>query len=261
MTIATGADAAYFPALVNLVGSIHYWMPSTGVAVFNLGLDAPRLNDIAGWRNCHLHWAATGIPLEVELRGARRRCRHLRDLKKYAWKPAALVEAVERYGSVLWLDAGSDLRGRIASVERILGEDGCFLVKGQDLDMTAKLHGRCPRHFGFDRRDFAGKPSFAGNTQGYVRGSDAALKILLPMYEAACEKGCIAPFGSSLRNHRYDQSILSILAYSCGLDLKDHTHLLAADRHQLDPDPRKPSARPIFTARGSSADYVGYLRR
>ncbi len=261
MVIATGADSKYFRGLMNFVGSVHYWMPGTKVAVFNLGLETKELDAVSAWRGCELRWAGNGPPVNLLVGGKWKYCPHVRELKKYAWKPAALVEAVDAYGTVLWLDAGSDLRGSIDMVAEILAREGCFLVKGQDLDMTAKLHTKCPRQLGLRAIDFAGKPSFAGNTQGYVRGSAAAQKVLQPMYEAACEKDCIAPFGSSLRNHRYDQSILSLIAYSCGLELKDHTYLLSAHRSELESDPTKPSTRRIYTARCTSLDYIRYLER
>ena len=84
---------------------------------------------------------------------------------------------------------------------------------------------------------------------------------LMPVFLAACEKKCIAPFGSSLRNHRYDQSILSLIAYSRSFEVKDQTHLLSADRGELSADPQQPSERLIFTARGTSQDYLLHLQR
>lgn len=251
----------YLGGLANLVGSLHYWMPGTKIAVFNLGLQADELQEVASWRDCVLHWRETGPPPDLCIDGQWKPAPHLRHLQKYAWKPPAIVEAVEAYGAVLWLDAGCDVRGRLDGVARALSRDGYFLVKGQDLDMTARLQPDCASRLGLRAADFAGKPSFAGGVQGYVRGSAAAGQILRPLYAAAADESCIAPAGSSLQNHRYDQSLLSLIAYSCGLRLKEHTKLLSASRAELSTDPRKPSKRRIYTARCSSVEYIRYLER
>lgn len=259
--IATAASARYFPALVNLVGSIHHWAPGTAVAVFDLGLDAAERARIERWRDVRLHWAGRGAPAGVRLRGRWRRRPHLSVPRYYAWKPIAIAEAVDTYGSALWLDAGSDLRGPLAPIVQALDRDGCFLVRGQDLDMSRHLHADCARRLGHDKAEFAGLPSYAGNTQGYVRGSNAAAAILAPLVAAACDKRCISPRGAHLFNHRYDQSVLSVIAYTCGLAIDDHTALIAAHRHEVRADPATASDKRVYTARGTSADYAACVAR
>jgi glycosyltransferase involved in cell wall biosynthesis len=87
------------------------------------------------------------------------------------------------------------------------------------------------------------------------------IDVLVRAFAAACDARCIAPLGSGLWNHRYDQSILSLIAYSRTFPVKDQTHLLSAHREELSADPLKPSARLIYTVRGSSQDYVDRLRK
>lgn len=260
-TIVSGADSKYFAALRNLVGSVHYWMPETAIIIFDLGLKQAELAEAARWDNCEVRWASLGPPITALVDGRSARRPHIRKLRVYAWKPVAIVAAMELHDRVLWVDAGSDLRGPIGPIEEILGRDGYFLVKGQDLDMTAKLHGGCLRRLSLRREDFRGKPSFGASTQGYVKGSRAAKEILFPTYSAACDARCIAPLGSGLWNHRYDQSILSLIAYSRTFPVKDQTHLLSAHREELSADSLKPSTRLIYTARGSSQDYVNQIRK
>ena len=102
MTIATGAGSFYFRALQNLVGSVRFWCPDCHVVIFDLGLTEAAREKIPRWCKTELRWAggvsAQAAPL-------------LKNLKKWAWKPLAIQEAVEAYGAVLWLDAGSTVTG------------------------------------------------------------------------------------------------------------------------------------------------------
>ena len=55
---------------------------------------------------------------------------------QYAWKPLAIRDAVDAFGSVLWLDAGSTVTGRLEPIFEALHRDGHFLVQGQDMDCS-----------------------------------------------------------------------------------------------------------------------------
>ncbi|MFO1284929.1 MAG: hypothetical protein U1F51_21155 [Burkholderiales bacterium] len=260
MVVATGASSRYFRALANLVGSIHHWAPGTTIAVFDLGLAPAERERIGGWCDCRLHWAPDGPPRNVLLDGRRLRRPHLAIPGLYAWKPLAIRQAVDEYRRVLWLDAGSDARGPLDPIERALETDGHFLARGQDLDMTERLHPGCARRMGRTVADFAGRPSYAANTQGYERGAEADSRILDPMLAAALDRRTIAPIGATVLGHRFDQSLLSIIAYTSGLAIRDRTDLVAAHRHEVELDPRRASARRIYTARATSSDYTLCLR-
>ncbi len=56
-----------------------------------------------------------------------------------------------------------------------------------------------------NKSQFIDKPSFSGNTVGFVRHSPAYWLMLLPLVDCAKQRACISPRGSSLHNHRYDQ--------------------------------------------------------
>ncbi len=57
-------------------------------------------------------------------------------LPQYAWKPLAIKDAVDEYGSALWLDAGSTVTAPIELAFEALHRDGHFLVQGQDMDCS-----------------------------------------------------------------------------------------------------------------------------
>jgi len=58
-----------------------------------------------------------------------------------------------------------------------------------------------------------------GGVVGFCTGSRAVEEVLRPWVACALDAGCISPPGSTRRNHRQDQSALSILAHSHGYPL------------------------------------------
>jgi len=250
MIVVTAADAKYFRGLKNLVGSVHFWAPSIRILVYDLGLTATMRREASDWCDVRL---IPGILNDLPVQ--------LRDLYLYAWKPLAIKEALEREESVLWLDAGSDIRAPLDTIDEYIHSDGHFLARGQDVDMTKMSHPQMYRALGADPFDFRKLGHFSGSVQGYLKHSDAYQHVLLPMAAKALLKECIAPAGSSLQNHRYDQSLLSILVYGSGLDVSPKTFLLTAERKLLNEEPLQASEKTIFTARRSSREYIGQLRR
>ena len=245
MVVVTAADQRYFAALVNLVGSIHFWSGDTKIVVYDLGFSEKMLREIEKWQDVQL---VSGF-LERELPP------HCREILSYAWKPLILQDVIQQEAEVLWVDAGSDIRAPLSAIDELLIQDGHFFVQGQDIDMTTKSHTGTYTYLGLSKQAFIGREHFSANLQGYVRDGKAHEKVLQPMCELSAIEACIAPPGSNLSNHRYDQSLLSILLYQSGISVTPHTEMLAYARHQLSANFEHQSTRAVFTARGSSREY------
>lgn len=250
MHIVTAANRGYFGALINLVGSIHHWNPDSQIIIYDLGVGQRLADEADRWNNVTVkrEFLNTNIP------------EHCRQLRQYAWKPYAMCDAIQTHEHILWIDAGSDVRAPLNVIEELLYQDGHFFAQGQDVDMTGKSLDRTYKLLGQDKRDFVGKPHYAGNLQGYSRGRSAAAKILEPLKQAAGVAECIAPSGANLSNHRFDQTLLSILIYASDIKIEHHTDLITASRHELSFDPFLHSDRVIFTARRSNKDYMYCVR-
>ena len=167
-----------------------------------------------------------------------------------------MLNFLEEWKSILWLGAGCDIRAPITPIIDIIEKEGIFLVQGQDLDMTQWIHNKTLEFMNKSKNNYIGKYSFAGGIQGHLLNSKNNSLIKFQK-ELALNPNCICPNGSSLRNHRYDQSILSILAHD--MELNSYTKYLAASRSQLVKNPLKPSKQIIWTARGRSRDYINYI--
>jgi hypothetical protein len=250
MVIVTAANQNYWKGLLNLAASLRYWAPRHKLVVYNLGdLSNQQLKEAESWSNVlSVEWKE-GIPSQYPP--------HVHQLKKYAWKPIIVNETLHQYPSIFWLDAGSTITGPLTPIEQIVQREGIFLVQGQDEDMKPKSHPGTYAWFGFLADTFVGGPHYAGNTIA-VSNPSRYVDMVDEWAKCALDEACIAPPGSSLQNHRYDQTALSILSYT--RRIPHYTEYLAAERNQLARNLRdNPSSNDkiIWTSRQSSSFYWG----
>lgn len=214
LTLVTGADSSFFRKLCQLLLSIERQVPQHAVYVFDLGLTREQV--LALYRR-HPGIQIRKFPFEKYPDFVSQH-RHLDPTGRrppilgcYAWKPILLCDLMEELGGrVFWLDSATILHGSLAPVERQLEETGVWVpISGSSrlkdwthpgmveaLEVEPDLLERRNRHGGliaFDSR----VPMVARLIQDWKRW--------------ALEEDCIAPAGSDVSNHRYDQSLLTIL--------------------------------------------------
>ncbi|KAL7575206.1 hypothetical protein ACA910_018693 [Epithemia clementina (nom. ined.)] len=260
IVFVTGATKKFFPGLKNLVASIRYWAPNNSVVVYNLGGLDQYAGEIQGWKNViAMEWFDEGIPKEYPP--------HVHAGKKYAWKPIAIEQALKKYGMIFWLDAGSTLTAPVEPIENIVKRNGIFLVHGQDVDMKRKSHNATYKWYGIDKDTFPNnRPHFGGGTQASLYPSRFVEPIIERNAACARDENCIAPKGSTLGNHRYDQTSISICAYHPHVRAPHHTEFLAASFKQLNKYLTDPSYQIIYTARGGCRncyihEYRNYIEK
>jgi hypothetical protein len=250
LVLVTGANSGYFNGLKNLVASARYWAPRNRMVVYNLGLTEEQLTQVETWSNVmEIRWKK-GIPLTYPA--------HVHVGKKYAWKPIAINESISDFGMIFWLDAGNTLTGPTDAAEWILEQTGLFLVKGQDRSMAPVSHEKTYEWFGYNKTSFqfSSSPHYSGNTQGFLKPSRYYAAIVEPNAKCATDENCVAPPGSNLRNHRYDQTTLSILAYGPEVQAPHHTEYLACCTNQMKQNLSEPNFMFVWTARQGCEYYT-----
>jgi hypothetical protein len=248
MVIVTGATLGYMKGLTNLCASLRYWAPHHKVVVYNLGgMMAEHIQEIEGWQNVVAVEWRDGVPPQYPP--------HVSKGKIYAWKPIIVNETLHKYKSIFWLDAGSTVAGPITPIENVIQRTGLMLVKGQDMDMKQKSFEATYEWFNTTKETFQAGPHYSGNTQAFMLPSRYVESVVLPNAACAMDPNCISPLGARLRNHRYDQTTISILAYHPKVRAPHYTEYLAAGKNQLNPDMRKPSFKMILTSRQSVKFY------
>ena len=143
---------------------------------------------------------------------------------QYAWKPVILSALVAEFGAVLWLDAGSmpvSDENAIADVRhRLLHGSGFYTTRssGTVRDWT---HPGMLAALGISPRDAAllDGPNCNAAVVGFGPGNETAtsLELLREWRACAMSEACIAPEGSSRKNHRQDQAALTVLAARRGM--------------------------------------------
>jgi hypothetical protein len=155
---------------------------------------------------------------------------------EYAWKPvivAKVVDAIRSAGhsaDVLWADAGCYFHALDPIAERIRASDGLWVrtSSGTMIDWT---HPLTFEYLKGDRATYGQKRNADATLVGFATGSQVASvreavydDIVVPWKACAMVQDCIAPPGSSRRNHRQDQAVLSYLVHKAGYRFATDTH-------------------------------------
>lgn len=202
-TVVTACDEGYFESAENLVASIQVYEPDMEIFVYDLGLTADQRDTISSWAGVSLisiDW--TQFPSHVVQR------------KIYAWKSAVIKDAVERVGSVVWIDAGIELRWDLAqiSADFEVGESGHWLILEKGI-LQNFAHPKQYDALGLVRGVFDKQFSLAAGMIAVSNMSRAWTTLFLPWHKCSMNLECISPEGSNSTNHRWEQSALSLLMY------------------------------------------------
>ena len=198
--VVTACDKGYFESAENLVASVQVYEPHMAIFVYDLGLTADQRQIVASWSGVSLisiDW--TKLPA------------HVMQLKHCAWKPAVIKDAAERVDSVIYLDAGLELRWDLETIKADMEESGQWLTL--DKQPLLIVHPTQYDALGVDRGVFTSAMGLAAGMIGISKLSRAWTTLFLPWHQCCMNPQCISPEGSNFSNHRYDQSALSILLY------------------------------------------------
>ena len=199
LLIVTGASQNHARALLHLLESLDRDEPDARVVVYDLGLArkiAARLRSagrhLVGFRFDRYPPHVTSARLET-----------------YAWKPAMVHEVLLEYGlPLLYLDAGDLVHERLDRVRAEIAGVGFYsprshgTIKTWCHPLTVTALGIEPDILKVRNRNAA-----------IVGFGDCPLARALAVawYEQSMRPEVICPPGSSRANHRFDQTILSVL--------------------------------------------------
>ncbi|SAM01467.1 hypothetical protein [Absidia glauca] len=138
---------------------------------------------------------------------------------EYAWKTGIVNEARIKYGGTLvWLDAGNVVTADfLRNIPSIIQQEGGFWSPRSSYTMGRWTHQGMYDYYGADARQYARNVNCNGAAVGFdTTNSTIVDDIIVPWYSCGMDKNCIAPPGSSRKNHRQDQAVLTYLAYKSG---------------------------------------------
>lgn len=213
LTIVTGASENHATPLLNLLFSLDRYEPGTRVVVYDLGLSKRTLGILRRQRRRVVPFRFADYPDHV---GAD-------NLRTYAWKPAMVQEVLRSEGlPLLYLDAGDLVHERLDRVRRELVEKGLYSPTSGD-DLATWCHPATLEAMQVEsellglRNRNAALVGFGATPLGRA--------LIEDWFAAAMRPEIICPPGSSRQNHRFDQSVLTVLFYrasrSRGIALTD----------------------------------------
>lgn len=135
-----------------------------------------------------------------------------RNKGEYAWKP--LIISLSYYKmrrTILWLDAGCVVLKSLENVFYDIEKYNCWSIYSCG-NISAWTHYGMIEYFNITT-EITKRKTCAGGLVGFKWNSHLSVKVLKEWVSCAYHKDCISPKGSDRRNHRQDQSALSILLY------------------------------------------------
>ena len=197
-TIVTFSSDGYTDPLENLIGSLHVWAKGVPIVVYDLGLSLANRKRIAAIDNVEIvYFNFSNYP------------KHVRFMNNYAFKPILLWDAVQRYGNILSLDAGIEVRSSLWQVFETIRTVGYFFVEASDVDPLTRIYPDTVTWLNMSDPKEKELQCYGG-MHGYAQNSFAVQEILKPTYICSLDNRCIDPIGSGHENHRYDQAVFSL---------------------------------------------------
>jgi hypothetical protein len=225
LVVVTASSSNHFGPLQLMLASLRDL--NARVICYDIGLSAREVARLYRWPGLELRrFPFESYPPHVDVQV---------NAGHYAWKPIVVAEVVdeerrrEHPDDVLWSDAGAYFYS-LDQVAARLRESGGLYVRRSSGDVAKWTHPAMFRHFADDPARYADRPNASADLVGFAIGSagpaEAARvyeQIVQPWREAALVKECIAPAGSSRRNHRQDQAVLTYLIHRAGYAFARHS--------------------------------------
>jgi uncharacterized protein DUF1647 len=212
----------------NHAGALRYLLESlrrlgARVDCYDLGLTPRERASLPLWPRLTLHrfnYAAYPAYLDVAVNAG-----------EYAWKPVIVAEVVEQLRAeglrehVLWCDAGTYFDA-LDPIDTLIGASRGVWVRRSSGTMREWTHAGMFRYFNADVQHYGARPNADATLIGFATGhAEEAVRqrvydeLVVPWRSCALARDCIAPPGSSRRNHRQDQAVLSYLVHRAGFPL------------------------------------------
>ncbi|MBS2038204.1 hypothetical protein JST97_24680 [bacterium] len=208
--LVTACNEVYFRCLLQLLLSLErtLQMRELDVIVFDLGLSPANRQQLTSrfpWiqlRDCDL---TTGPE-------------HLRQLSSFAWKPTLIARlAEENAAPLLWLDSACVVTGSLEPVWAHLRQNGVWSPFGGGSRMDFRTHRGMLDYLNANELE-RGARFRSACTCAFDPSHPGALDLVRKWRELAWNREALLPAGCCNANHRYDQSLLTVLLVRSGLD-------------------------------------------
>jgi hypothetical protein len=210
LKLVTAASPGHFRSLLQFLKSVRRYEPTVTCLVYGMKLD-DIMRDTLRSKNHNCDYRDFDFAMYPEFldidnnNGA------------YAWKPAIIWDAMaQTKGPVCWMDSGNTLVSSLDGIRSELARTG-FYSPYSPGSMAEWTHPGMLSSIGIGPDWNGTKRNLNGACIAFDPLNERALRLAREWKDYALVKQCIAPEGSDRSNHRYDQALLSILAYRDGM--------------------------------------------
>jgi hypothetical protein len=199
MFVVTGASSNHFKSLLNLIQSgIHF---NEKFIVYDLGLEKKEVDLLQTFDVILKKFNYLKYPSFVYIGN-----------NSYAWKPIIIQEVMnELKDDFIWLDAGCLIHNRLNRIRQEIKLFG-FYSPISSGTISTWTHKTTQNILGVTE-NIRNKYNVSGGIVGVNNKIVTIRKLIDRWVKYALTKECIVPKGSSRKNHRQDQAILSVLLH------------------------------------------------
>jgi hypothetical protein len=206
MYIITGASDNHYITLMNMIDSFIRYNDRHKLIIYNLGLEESKWNHIKEKYNHHdFIFKVFDYSKYPEWFNINIEAGH------YAWKPTIIYNTFLEYTDeiVVWMDAGNLINENLQKLESFLIDNYIYSATSGG---TIKEWTH-PSTIEYLDCTNTGNENRNGACLGFNTKIDLVKDFITEFYNCAMDKNCIAPDGSSRKNHRQDQAVFTILFY------------------------------------------------
>jgi hypothetical protein len=257
MIIVTGASNNHYLSLINLIDSFLEKNTKNNLIVYNLGLDNDKWNFIQEkYKNAVFLYKIfdyTKYPSWFNINI---------EAGQYAWKPTIIYNTFIEFPEsiIVWMDAGN-LINDLDVLEDFIVKNHIYSTNSSG-DIKKWTHPDTIQYL--NCLDINAENRNAACI-GLNTKIDFVKELITEFYNCAQDKNCIAPEGSSRKNHRQDQAVFTILFYKYLNDKNveyyngDWKYHLGYSIHN-DVDPDMEDVKPIIHMDSNNVFYNKYQK-
>lgn len=208
LIILTGCDFTFYDSFVQLIKSIRQYEKSIKIIFYDLGLSDIQATELKN--NYPLieykKFNFKKYPSFFSQRDS------FNKLGSYAWKSAIILQEIKSNKSnLIWLDTGNIITKNLNNVRIVLNFSG-FLSPLSNGTIEQWTHNKTLEYMSVSNK-ILNKRNLTGGIIGVNPNDEKSLNLIEEWQYFSAIEECISPLGSSRKNHRQDQSLLSILFY------------------------------------------------
>ncbi|KAI3635381.1 hypothetical protein MIR68_006947 [Amoeboaphelidium protococcarum] len=227
LVVVMAASSNHYQSIAGTAGQLRRFHAKQKIIIYDIGLEQDEANEIQKW--CGVEYRQFNFesyPQWMDVYQSHR--------GQYAWKPMILYEVSKQYNNFIWLDGDVLVVRDLGVVKQQLQSQGFAssqtvgTVRQWTHPGTIQYLFRKSKQFNLKSQASALRlkqilplANANGATNAFNLTNTRARQLFQDWIRCSSEKQCIAPCGSSRKNHRQDQAVLTVLVHIYGIKLLD----------------------------------------